>query len=231
MSHLPHFPLPAPSLIVFDLDGTLVDSGPATFRAVNALRASMGLTRVAPARVLSWMGGSTMEFLSRAVGEAGPELVDLLPRWRRALSAESASVRAYPGTIDMLQMARKRGIRLAVLSNKVSDLARLTLDLAGLSPWFKNVDVLGPDLVGVAKPDPAGLSRLMRAHRAEPTRVWMVGDSDVDMLAARSAGCVAVACAWGWGDAAGTDADMCLPDPTDLMHVLRDMATGQARAG
>ncbi len=210
-------------LVVFDLDGTLVDSSADIATAVNAT-----LARFAPGapplpldRVRSYIGNGAGQLVARAVAATGlavrPEnaLPVFLDFYRGCLLD---TTRLYPGIADALDALADR--TLAVLTNKPGDLSRTILDGLGIADRF--VRVCGGGDVPQRKPHPGGLLRLMDEAGAAPAETVVVGDSAVDVRTGRAAGVRTVGVAWGL-DPESLEAeppDALAADPRELPDIL-----------
>ena len=201
----------AAGLVVFDLDGTLIDSSADLAAAVNRT-----LARVAPQapalpmdRILSFVGHGASALIERTLAEAGvPQRAeDVLPIYLEVYRAHMLdSTRLYPGVREALDALD--GYTLAVLSNKAGDLSRAILEGLGVARMF--VRIWGPEDVPAKKPDPAGLLRLMEEAGARAEDTAMVGDSPVDIRTGRAAGVFTV------GVSYGLDPDGLRADPPDV---------------
>jgi phosphoglycolate phosphatase len=199
-------------LVVFDLDGTLIDSTADLAVAVNAT-----LARVAPGspplpldRIRSFVGHGVGMLVARALAEARaparPE--EVLPLYldiyRRGMLNET---RLYPGVAEALVLLE--GHALAVLTNKPGDMARAILEGLGVAGRFARI--CGPEDVPAKKPDPAGLRMLMAEAGATAEATAMVGDSAVDVRTGRAAGALTV------GVSYGLDPEGLRAEPPDVM--------------
>ena len=209
--------------MVFDLDGTLVDSRLDLAAAVNATRERLGLPPLAVAAVTAMVGEGARMLLRRALpasiaGDAFDAalalFVDLY--FDRCLDA----TRAYPG-IDELLAALAPRYPLAVLTNKPERHSIRILDGLGLLPRFASI--VGGDTLAARKPDPVGLHHLARGWSTTADRLLLVGDSGIDAATAQAAGAGLALVAWGFGSAeklADVDAWR-LASPADLLDRLR----------
>jgi phosphoglycolate phosphatase len=176
-------------LVVFDLDGTLVDSVADLTSAVNRMLASKApaVPPLAVETVRAFVGNGARELVSRVVARAGAEvpvdeaLLAFLDAYRAGLLE---ATRPYPGVVEGLDLMRDR--ILAVLTNKPGDMSRTILEGLGLADRFLRI-AGGGDFPG-RKPDPAGLIMLLRESGVSPQEALMVGDSGVDVRTARNAG-------------------------------------------
>jgi phosphoglycolate phosphatase len=194
-----------PRCLVFDLDGTLVDSAPDLAAAVNRLMVSRGFAPFTLAEVTAMVGDGVQVLLDRAFAARGATADG------RALADYSADYGAnfavattpFPGTEAALRQMAEAGWRMAVCTNKPEAMARDVLKATGLADYFAAVG--GGDSFPVRKPDPAHLLATLAAAGAEASRAVMVGDHRNDILAATGAGLPGVFAAWGYGPLAMAD--------------------------
>jgi phosphoglycolate phosphatase len=218
-------------LVVFDLDGTLVDSARDLASAVNET-----LVRVAPDRpplpvevVKEFVGDGAAVLLARTLHHAGldlrPEAVlpAFMESYRRHLLDTTT---LYPGVLETLDGLGDR--TLAVLTNKPAAMSRILLESLGVAARFARV--WGPEDAGVKKPDPAGLLRLVRELGFSPSDTALVGDSGVDVATARAAGVFSVAVTYGLNPASlrGSVSDVTLDDIRALPRALRGHGPGSS---
>ncbi len=180
-------PRAAPHAVVFDLDGTLVDSAPGIADALSRLRGERGFAPVDETAVRRLVSLGADVLVRAALGEAAGEPGDDLARFRdilRALPTQEAWL--YPDVRAVLGRARTLDLRLGIVTNKPEGLARRLLDDLALSDQFGVV--IGGDTVAPAKPDAAPLRvALQRLEVAAEAAVY-VGDSVVDATCAERAG-------------------------------------------
>jgi len=185
-------------LLVFDLDGTLVDSQRDLTEAVNATRAWMGLAPLPAESVSRYVGNGAPVLVQRALPDAGEEdwsrgLKYFLEYYREHMLD---STRLYPGVREALDELHAAGVPLAVLTNKPIH-SRLQM-LEGLQLDLHFFRVYGGNSFPEKKPDPAGLNALIAESGVERGRTIMVGDSAVDVQTARNAGTQACGVRWGF---------------------------------
>jgi phosphoglycolate phosphatase len=192
--------------VVFDLDGTLVDSRLDLAEAVNRARADLGLPALEVAAVVGMVGEGARNLVRRALGGAPePELLErafaaFLRHYERVCLDRT---RPFPGVDGLVRrLAARRP--LAVLTNKPERFSRRIVDGLGWSDQF--VELVGGDSLSSRKPDPAGL-RHVAARLALPVEnLLLVGDSRIDAETASAAGAGLVLVAWGFAGAAEREA-------------------------
>ncbi|HET7747607.1 MAG TPA: HAD-IA family hydrolase [Vicinamibacteria bacterium] len=208
-------------LVVYDLDGTLVDSSRDLATAVNRTLAALGGATLELDIVRSFIGEGARALVARATAAAGlpnpPE--EVLPRffgeYERCLLD---TTRLYEGIEDALR-ATPRAAR-AVLTNKPGHFSRRILEGLGADPWFFRV--VGGGDAPEKKPHPAGLLALMAEAGAGLETTVMVGDSAIDVRTGRAAGVRTVAVRYGY-DPGSLDAhppDLLVDDPAGLAEAL-----------
>ena len=187
---------------LFDLDGTLVHTAPDITRALNVLLAGRGLACVGIAQVSQWVGTGAKELIRTALAAQHltlpeHELDALLAQYAAYYEANAVvdSV-LYPAARATVEALAERGDQLAIVTNKLSAVARQVLRHFGLDTYFP-VLVGGAD-VAAGKPDPAPLLEACRRLNVAPTRCIMVGDSVNDVRAARAAGMRVIAVTYGY---------------------------------
>jgi len=174
--------------VVFDLDGTLIDSLPDLHRAAAEMLTEAGRAPLDPGTIRSFIGNGTEVLVERVMGATGlpqAQHAQLLERFMAFYtSAPSALTRAYPGVRAALEALREAGIAMGVCTNKPEAPARTILDQLDLAQFFPVV--IGGDSLPERKPDPAGLLAAFDALEAGDR--WFVGDSEVDAETAERAG-------------------------------------------
>lgn len=195
---------PAPfDLVIFDLDGTLVDSAPDIATALNATLADVGIPQLPSDVVISFVGDGASRLLERALGaaptagETRPTAEALLPRFLAHYQAHLCdATRVYPGVTDLLAELHAAGSRLAVLTNKPQPLARDLLQALGIADRF--FTIMGDGAGFPRKPDPAAARDIMVRAGAVAARTVVVGDGLPDLRMAAVIPCASVAAAWGY---------------------------------
>lgn len=196
-------------LLVFDLDGTLVDSLPDIADSVNAVRTAHALAALDPERVRAAVGHGARVLVERTMGEEVPPgstidslYAELLAQYARFVVREP---RLYPGVREFLDFAAPR-YALAVLTNKPRETTRLTLERASLAGRFARV--VCPEDAPAPKPDPRGLLAILEATGATREEVVLVGDSVSDFATGRNAGVRTVGVRGGYYQPGEPDPDV-----------------------
>ena len=199
-------------LLVFDLDGTLVDSKLDLALAVNATRADLQLPPLPHEIVFSYVGNGAPTLIRRALGEGFSEeqlqrsLEFFLGYYRLHMLDNTKPYTGVPQALDRMLAA---GLRLAVLTNKPVRFSRDLLRGLRLGDHFRAV--YGGNSFETKKPHPEGLQKVMAELSAGPEQTLVVGDSSVDVRAARNAG------AWACGVTYGFQPETFADDPPDLL--------------
>jgi phosphoglycolate phosphatase len=188
--------------VLFDLDGTLIDSAPDLCTALAHALNEVGLPAHDVAAVRRMIGEGQRVLVERAIVRAGGDPValldDVLMRFRRYYSEHLVEkTTLYPGVPETLSTLAQE-LPLAVATNKPGAWARRIIDTFGLSRLFRAV--LGEDDVGARKPDPRLLIHLCTLAGVTPDETLMVGDSAIDRAAAAAAGMDLALCTYGFGD-------------------------------
>jgi HAD superfamily hydrolase (TIGR01509 family) len=199
--------------LVWDMDGTLLDSSEAVTAAFAAALARIGGPVVAAAEVVSaYSLGPPEAILAHLAGR--PLSTADTEEYYREL--EVVRVSAYPGIAGVLRALRERGQPVAVSTGASSRAARMLLAAAGLA-----VDILvGGDEVARPKPAADGLLRTAALLGVSPRECAYIGDAPADMGAARAAGCHSAAAAWGHMFDAGQPCDSVVNTPADALLLL-----------
>ncbi len=188
--------------VVFDLDGTLVDTAPDLIGATNHALADLGLPAVEAAVLRPWISFGARRMIVEALLHANanhPEqdidrLLGLFLTYYEANIARES--RPYPGVLAAIDILRGAGVRLAVCTNKRESLSRTLLAALDLDRHFSAL--AGRDTFPVHKPHPDHLRGAIRLAGGEPSRALMVGDSEVDIATAKAAAVPVVAVSFGY---------------------------------
>lgn len=208
-------------LIVFDLDGTLIDSRRDLADAANELLRERGGEPLAEEAIGRMVGDGAAMLVRRALAAAGLSPDDAtLPRFLELYHARLLkTTRPYPGMLGALEAIRPLGV-LAVLTNKPLRHSQTLLRALDLAPFFATV--IGGDGPFARKPDPESLQHVMAAHHVPPGRTVLVGDSPIDAATAHAAGTWFCLARYGFGAAgAGIDADAAADAPAELPQAIQ----------
>lgn len=202
MNHAPSTLPERIDLIVYDLDGTLLDAFEDIMVALNHALEHFGLEPYSLDSVKSFVGDGVEVFVKRALEGVPREQMrkvrDLFIEGYR--SPEHSSARVYPGTLELLRSMRGRGRLQAVLTNKPHPIAIKSCEYVGIGQLVDHVQ--GTDREHPLKPNPKGLQRILRELKVAPENVLFVGDGRPDMEVSAACGIAAVGCSWGTQSAA-----------------------------
>jgi phosphoglycolate phosphatase len=215
-------------LIIFDLDGTLIDSAQDLAISMNATRAHFNLPPLDPSLIYSYVGNGAPVLVNRAMGEGNsPAVLDdalaFFLRFYRGHALEHT--RFYPGVREAVEQLARRGHILTVLTNKPVRISRDILAALGVAPLFRHV--YGGDSFAAKKPDPIGVTTLLSDAQISAANSVLVGDSGVDVQTARNAGIRSCGVAWGFQPEAFLEypPDVVVRDPDELVRTLEDGQT------
>ncbi|RDE19860.1 phosphoglycolate phosphatase [Motiliproteus coralliicola] len=198
-------PLQGKDLVLFDLDGTLVDSVPSLALAMDRMLQQLGRPPAGEERARQWVGNGAAMLVARALSgdrEVDPELdpslkdeaLELFLQAYGDCADEQATL--YPGVQECLQGLQQRGLKLALVTNKPARFIEPLLQTLGLEECFELL--LGGDSLSTKKPDPQPLHHCIDRLGSRPEATLMVGDSATDVQAARNAGVAVAAVSYGY---------------------------------
>ena len=191
---------PARNTLVFDLDGTLVDSAPDIAAAVNALFAELELPAVELDVVRSMIGDGAPVLLERALRHVGAahKAADLMPRYSVHYSANAVGLtKLYPDVLETLTQLRASGCRLGVCTNKPIGPTRAVLGAFGMDALIEAV--IGGDSLPQRKPEAEPLLNVIRTLGGTTETAVLIGDSAVDIACADNAGVPSIIIPSGYG--------------------------------
>jgi len=207
--------------LIFDLDGTLIDSKLDLIRSVNAMLHEMGRGQLHEDTISGYIGHGAPQLVGRALGDNSTEA-----ERERALKYFLAyyedhkmdSTCAYPGVPEALR--KLAAFPMAILTNKPLRISKRILEGLGLAKYFRAV--YGGNSFETKKPNPLGALTIVHEFGATPPETILIGDSEVDVQTARNAGTFAAAVNYGFGvhDRAAHPADIYLDRLTDLVALL-----------
>jgi phosphoglycolate phosphatase len=207
--------------LIFDLDGTLIDSKQDLIHSVNAMLRELGRGELPAETISGYIGHGAPQLVARALGDSSTE-----EQRQRALQFflsyyeehKMDTTCAYPGVPETLE--KLASMPMAVLTNKPVRISVRILEAMGLSKYFQAI--YGGNSFQTKKPDPLGATTILRELSTEPREALLVGDSEVDVQTARNAGTLAAAVNYGFGvhDRAAHPADIYLESFAELATVL-----------
>jgi len=206
-------------LVMFDLDGTLVETAPEIMDAVNDTLARFELPLVTQQQVNDWIGHGTLSLLVEAVAFSSQkpadavrssELLRLMTLEYNVFYQRRCGTRShlYPQVRETLEALRGRGVKLAVVTNKEGRYTQIVMDVQGLSPMVDMV--ISGDTFPTKKPNPVGVAHCLSTFGVPPERALFVGDSSIDVATARNAGVAVWALPYGYN--MGQPIEDCAPD-------------------
>jgi phosphoglycolate phosphatase len=200
------------SLIVFDLDGTLIDSARDLAISMNATREHLQMAPLDPQLIYSYVGNGAAVLVRRALGpDADEELnqraLAFFLKYYREHALEYT--RLYDGVREALDQLAADAHTLAVLTNKPVKISRDIMAALGVAGHFRQI--YGGDSFSTKKPDPQGLLKLLEETNTAAKDAWMVGDSGVDIQTARHAGTYSCGVSWGF------QPEACLAENPDVV--------------
>jgi phosphoglycolate phosphatase len=191
--------------VIFDLDGTLVDSAPDLAFAANRMLQALGAPGRDPALLATFIGKGIPRLVERALagsleGEADAALMArALPLYERYYEEESGRrTTVYPGVAEGLEMLLGEGLPLACVTNKAERFTHALLDHMGLAHFF--AVVVGGDTLAKKKPDPLPFRHVCERLGVAPGEALVVGDSRNDVAGARAAGCPVICVPYGYNE-------------------------------
>jgi phosphoglycolate phosphatase len=194
-------------LVMFDLDGTLVQTAPEIADAVNDLLRAHSLPEVAEDLIATWIGHGTRELMTQAYAHAAQISVDtvrrtgtmdrLMPRFTEFYEQRCGTrSRLYPQVLDTLRALRQAEVRMAVVTNKEQRFTSTVLMAHQIRPFFDMV--IAGDTLASKKPDPLPVRYCLDALKVPAARALFVGDSQIDVDTARAAGVQVWAVPYGY---------------------------------
>jgi phosphoglycolate phosphatase len=192
-----------PRLVMFDLDGTLVDSVPDLAAAIDNMLLLLGQPAAGVERVRDWVGNGARVLVRRALaGGLQHEHIDearaeqALELFMQAYAEAHTLTTVYPGVRKTLKWLREQKVEMAIVTNKPERFVAPLLDEKGLGGYFRWI--VGGDTLAQQKPDPAALLHVLQLARIDRAQALFVGDSRNDVLAAKAAGVPCVALSYGY---------------------------------
>ena len=208
-------------LMIFDVDGTLIDSRKDIVAAVNFTLKSLGLAEKGFDEIISYIGLGVGYLLKKSVGEENEDLVDkavtVFKDYYRKHSVDST--RPYPGTIDTLEYFKDK--TKVIVTNRDREFAQISLRLLGLDGYFK--EIMGGDDQKCAKPAACPLNNVLTDLSTPRERAIMIGDMDLDIMAGKAAGVYTCGVLYGIGkreEIAAAKPDYIIEDISELKGIV-----------
>lgn len=207
-------------VLVFDFDGTLVDSRLDLLNTVNQMRKYFGLSPLALEQVLSFVGDGVKMLLKRSLADSKIDPETAMSVMQQAYRANlNLASTLYPGVYKTVRDLKQAGWKIALFSNKEQDFCKSALYEFGIATYFDVI--LGRTDEFPLKPDPEGLLFIQELLGIdEPAESWMIGDSAQDILAGRAAGMKTCFCNFGFGDRKGEEPTAYIDKFDDLPGIL-----------
>jgi len=219
-------------LLIFDLDGTLIDSREDLANSINAMLIHFGKKELPHEVIASYIGDGAPMLVRRSLGDPDDEnfvqdAVLYFMSWYREHKLDNTYV--YDGVKEALAAIQKsrngasnqanQALKMAVLSNKPVGPSRAIIEALGLGPYF--FQVYGGNSFHTKKPDPAGVQILLEEAGVQPEETVIIGDSDIDVLTARNSGIYSVGVTYGLAPHTLEDAppDVLIDHPNELALV------------
>ncbi|EOG3622812.1 phosphoglycolate phosphatase [Pseudomonas putida] len=228
------FPGTLPTLVMFDLDGTLIDSVPDLAAAVDRMLLELGRPPAGLEAVRHWVGNGAQVLVRRALagGIDHTTVDDALAEQALALFMDAYAQSheltvVYPGVRDTLRWLRKQGVEMALITNKPERFVGPLLDQMKIGNYFRWI--IGGDTLPQKKPDPAALLFVMQMAGVTPQQSLFVGDSRSDVLAAKAAGVQCVGLTYGYNHGRPINDEspnLVIDDLRALLPGCADPATG-----
>lgn len=210
----------SPQLVMFDLDGTLIDSMGGIAHAVNTVRSRYGGMPLPTEQIRGFVGNGGRRLMERALADLTPPpaIEPALAGMIEAYAAEPLhDTRLYPGVAEGLAQLARRGCLLAVVSNKPDPVGRLILEGLGVAAFF--CEIIGAGRFPL-KPAPDALLYLLEKYAVPRERAWFVGDHCTDLGAAAAAGVRGVFCRYGFGQRGDCPASFAIDHFAELPPLL-----------
>lgn len=213
--------------VMFDLDGTLVNTAPELAAAINQMLAELSLPMLPQQQIAAYIGEGAEALIKRSVGAGSSAEVDdaLFERAQSLFFAHYANSvtqsKPYAGVVNALTDLKNQGLRLACVTNKPEKFTLPLLHASGLIDFFEIV--VSGDTLAKKKPDPIQLQHICAKFNVMETEAMLVGDSVIDVMAAHAAGCYIVTVPYGYNQGSPIDdsqVDATIEDLSELPGLL-----------
>ncbi|HSI45755.1 MAG TPA: phosphoglycolate phosphatase [Methylophilus sp.] len=203
-------------LVMFDLDGTLLDTAPQIAEAANRMLVALGKPMLPQAQISTYIGEGVQNLIKRCLTgnlhdepEAGL-FVQAQPLYHGFYANNATDILPFSGVMTILQQLKAGGYLLACVTNKPEKFTLPLLEKAGLADFFEIV--VSGDTLAKKKPDPLPLLHICQKLGVLPAEAVLIGDSETDVQAAQAAGCFVVTVPYGYNQ--GREIDVATVDAT-----------------
>lgn len=183
-------------LILFDLDGTLIDSLDDIHTALTKAQATFAIPPLHREVVKKYVGPGIDELLMRATEDSGVPLEAFRNTYRDIYLDTHMHTALYKGVPELLQTIKSKDVSLCILTNKPEQAAKRLLQTFEISHFFDHI--IGPDTYGFCKPHPGSILELFKLYPEKPKKIFMVGDGDADILVAKAASIQSIGVTYGY---------------------------------
>jgi len=213
--------------IMFDLDGTLVHTAPEIAFAANQMLDALDLPNKSASQIQSYIGEGAQVLIKRCVSsQAGVEpdadlLTDAQAMFFEHYAQNVTQSQPYQGVLETLALLKRKGFKLACVTNKPEKFTLPLLAASGLAEFFEIV--VSGDSLPKKKPSPMQLHHICKSFNVLEAEAMLVGDSDTDVVAAHAAGCYIVTVPYGYNQGKAIDesmVDATIVDLPDLLNLL-----------
>ena len=188
--------------LIFDLDGTLVDTAPDLMAATNHVLKTLKRRPITMEEVRSFVGHGARALIARGCEATGdpvdPRAIETL--YQEFIIYYAANIaeysQPYPGLLTFLNRCKAQGLVMGVCTNKLESLSVRLLHALDMAKYFGAI--VGPDTIGIAKPDPKPFRETMRRLSRDPEKAIMFGDSETDIRTAQNVGVPVIAVSFGY---------------------------------
>lgn len=217
--------------VIFDLDGTLINTAPDVRLALNHMLSVYGQPEIAPDDIYPLIGGGARNLIQKAFENNQIELPEA--KINQALACYLNFYKAhpvvettiYPGVVEVLQELKNAGMKLGICTNKPGVMTGIVLEKLNLKQFF--AAVVAGDEVAQSKPHELHIQEVLKLLQVSPLLSVMVGDSEIDKMSARNAGIPFVGVSYGY-DAHAFSGDNIIHTFSELPFALQQIKTGNA---
>lgn len=214
-------------VVMFDLDGTLLDTAPQIAEAANRMLVALGKPMLPQAQIATYIGEGVQNLIKRCLtgnmheDPPAEEFATAQPLYHGFYEANATDSQAFVGVLPALQQLKNQGYRLACVTNKPEKFTLPLLQHAGLADFFEVV--VSGDTLPKKKPDPLPLLHICQKLGTLPAEAMLVGDSETDIQAAHAAGCFVVTVPYGYNQGRAIDVatvDATVQQLTEVVNLL-----------